>query len=161
MPMVLGGLFQAQEITPPHGNPLRRRYLFQDLQDLAAFYGLPYTERKTFLFKPILALRATLAVPQGEERGRAVHALFRGAFAEDRNLEDPAVVAGLLSEAGLDGPALVARTGEQAIKDALRQHTDEAIARNIFGAPTILVDDAKMFWGQDRLPLLEHYLKSS
>ena len=90
-----------------------------------------------------------------------MHALFRGAFAEDQDLGDPEVVVRLLDQAGLDGTAVVERTQDQAIKDQLREITDSAIAKGIFGAPTMIVDDSKMFWGQDRLTLLEYYLKST
>jgi 2-hydroxychromene-2-carboxylate isomerase len=161
MPMVLGGVFQSNEIEPAHTKLNRRKYLMEDLKDLAAFYGLPYKERSVFLFKPVLSLRATLAAPEGPARTQAVHALFRGAFAEDRDLGDPAVVARLLDEAGLDGKALVARTEEAEIKNELRAITDEAIGKGIFGAPTFVVDDRKMFWGHDRMPLLEHFLKAA
>jgi 2-hydroxychromene-2-carboxylate isomerase len=161
LPMVLGGVFQSNDIQPPHTKANRRRYLFADLEDLAAFYGVPYKERTVFLFKPILALRATLAVPQGAQRAKAVHALFRGAFAEDLDLGEPAVVSRLLDEAGLDGTALVERTQDAAIKNELKAITDEAIAKGVFGAPTFFVDDHKMFWGHDRMPLMEHYLKTA
>lgn len=161
MPMVLGGVFQSNEIEPAHTKANRRKYLMEDLKDLAAFYGIPYKERTVFLFKPVLSLRATLAVPQGPERSKAVHALYRGAFAEDLDLGDPAVVARLLDDAGLDGQALVQRTEDPEIKNELRAVTDEAIAKGIFGAPTFVVDDGKMFWGHDRMPLLEHYLKAA
>jgi 2-hydroxychromene-2-carboxylate isomerase len=161
MPVVLGGIFQSNSIEPAHTKVNRRKYLFEDLKDLAAFYGLPYRERTVFLFKPILALRATLAVPQGPQRAKAVHALYRGAFAEDLDLGEPAVVARLLGEAGLDGTALVERTQDAAIKNELKAITDEAIAKGVFGAPTFFVDDRKMFWGHDRMPLMEHYLKKS
>lgn len=161
MPFVLGGAFRAFDTTPPHARPGRREYLFQDLRDLTAYYGIPYRERTEFLFKPVLSLRATLAVPQGAERARAVHALYRGAWSEDRDLGRPEVVAALLDEAGLDGRALVEQAGGQAIKDELRAITDGAVSRGVFGAPTFFVDDGKMFWGQDRLPLLEHYLRTA
>lgn len=161
MPMVLGGIFQSNEIEPAHTKVNRRKYLFEDLKDLAAYYGLPYKERTVFLFKPILSLRAVLVVPQGPERARAVHALYRGAFAEDLDLGEPEVVVRLLNEAGLDGAAIVERTQEPAIKAELKAITDEAIGRGIFGAPTFVVDDGKMFWGQDRMPLLEHYLQQA
>ena len=161
LPMVLGGVFQSNGIEPAHTKPNRRKYLFEDLKDLAASYGVPYRERTQFLFKPILSLRATLATPQGAERARAVHALFRGAFAEDLDLGEADVVARLLKEAGFDGAALVQRTQEQAIKDELKAITDGAIAKGVFGAPTFFVDDRKMFWGHDRMALMEHYLKTS
>jgi len=160
-PVVLGGIFQSNAIEPAHTKDNRRRYLFEDLHDLAAYYGIPYKERTTFLFKPILALRVTLAVPQGAERAKAVHALYRGAFAEDLDLGEPEVVARLLNEAGFDGAALVERTQDPEIKNELKAITDEAIAKGVFGAPTFWVDDHKMFWGHDRMPLMEHYLKKS
>ena len=161
LPVVLGGIFQSNAIEPPHTKANRRKYLDQDLQDLADYYAIPYQQRTEFLFKPILSLRATLAVPQGAERAKAAHALFRGAFAADLDLGQPEVVVRLLNEAGLDGAALVERTQEQGIKDELKAITDKAIARGVFGAPTFIVDDAKMFWGHDRMPLMEHYLKKS
>jgi 2-hydroxychromene-2-carboxylate isomerase len=161
LPVVLGGIFQSNEIEPPHTKMNRRRYLFEDLKDLAAYYGIPYKERTVFLFKPILSLRATLAVPQGAERAKAVHALYRGAFAEDLDLGEADVVTRLLNEAGLDGTALVERTQDAAIKNELKAITDEAIAKGVFGAPTFFVDDGKMFWGHDRMPLMEQYLKKS
>lgn len=161
MPVVLGGIFQGSEIQPPHTNFNRCKYLFEDLRDLSVFYGIPYKERTVFLFKPVLALRATLAVPQGPERARAVHALFQGAFVDDLDLAQPAVVMDLLNGSGFDGAALLARAQEPQIKDELRAITDEAIAKSVFGAPTFIVHDRKMFWGQDRLPLLQHYLLSA
>jgi 2-hydroxychromene-2-carboxylate isomerase len=160
-PMVLGSVFQANGIEPPHIKPNRRAYMLQDLKDLTARYGIPYKERTEFLFHPILSLRVTLAAPEGRERSKAVHALFRGAFAEDLDLGKMDVVARLLDQGGLDGHALVERAQSQPIKDQLRTATDQAIAHGIFGAPTLLVDERKMFWGHDRLPLLESYLQSS
>jgi 2-hydroxychromene-2-carboxylate isomerase len=161
MPVVLGGIFQSNSIEPAHTKVNRRKYLFEDLKDLSSYYGIAYKERTVFLFKPVLSLRATLAVPQGEQRARAVHALFSGSFAEDQDLGEPEVVARLLSRAGFDGAALVERTQAPEIKDELKALTDAAIARGVFGAPTFFVDDRKMFWGHDRMPIMEHYLKSA
>ncbi len=158
LPMVLGGVFQAMNHTPAFLHPVRAKYLWEDLQNLADAYGLPYKKRTNFIFKPVLPLRATIQVPQGKERAQAVHALFRGAFAEDRDLGDPAVVESLLNEAGLNGKALVAGAEQQHVKDQLKESTDRAVARGVFGAPTLFLDGKKMFWGHDRLPVLEHFL---
>ena len=161
LPIVLGGIFQSNEIEPAHTKVNRRKYMLEDLKDLAQFYGVPYKARTTFLFKPILSLRATLAVAQGAQRAKAVHALYRGAWAEDRDLGESAVVEGLLDAAGFDGAALVTRAQEPAIKDELKALTDEAIAQGIFGAPTFVTADGKKFWGHDRLFLLEHHLRKA
>jgi len=161
LPMVLGGVFQALNHTPGFLVPVRAKYLWEDLQNLAEAHGLPYRKRSEFLFKGVLPLRATIQLPQGKERTQAVHALFRGSFAEDRDLGAPAVVEALLNEAGLNGKALVAGAEQQHVKDQLKDSTARAVARGVFGAPTMFLDGKKMFWGHDRLPILEHFLTQS
>ncbi len=160
-PIVLGGIFKEDGTTPAHAIEKRSAYLQQDLENLSEFYGIPYTKRTTFLFNPILAQRATLQVPQGKERARAVHALYRGAFQEDLDLGDPEVVQRLLDEAGLDGAALVEGSQQQWVKDALKQNTDDALAKGVFGAPTCILNGERMFWGHDRLKVLDYFMGKS
>lgn len=160
-PMVIGGLFKSNSTTPPFTIPNRARYMAVDLEDLTSFYGIPYKPRTDFLFNPILALRVALAMTQGGERAKAVHALFHGAWAKDLDLGDQGVATGLLNDAGLDGAALIERTKDDKIKSELRENTDRADGLGIFGAPFSVVNEGeKMFWGHDRLELLGHYLAS-
>jgi 2-hydroxychromene-2-carboxylate isomerase len=67
------------------------------------------------------------------------------------------VLAEVLTEGGLD-PALVQRANEPAVKDRLRANTEAAVAAGVFGAPSFIVDDEPVVWGQDRLSLLEDIL---
>ena len=160
MPMVLGGVFQARGHTAPLDKPWRQQYMAGDLKGLSEAHKIPYKPRTQFIFKPILALRAALQVPQGAQRAKAVHAMFRGVWAQDLDLGDPVVLAKLLTDAGFDGKALVEGTNAQPVKDELKNNTDQAVARGVFGAPTMFLDGKRMFWGHDRLPLLEHYLNA-
>ena len=139
----------------------RRVYMLQDLKNLSEMYGLPYKERTTFLFNPILAMRTTFQVKQGQERARAVHSLFSGAFAKDLDLGDAEVVRKLLEEAGCDGAALIEGAQQQSVKDELKKNTDEALAAGVFGAPTCIMDDGRMFWGHDRLKVLDFFLEKT
>ncbi len=157
-PMVVGGIFQADGTTPAFRTEKRNRYLMEDMQALAKFHGIPYQTRTEFLFNPILALRATLQLPQGAERSKAVHALFAGVFSKDMDMGNPENVKGQLDEAGLDGGALVEGSQQQAIKDQLRTNTEEALSMGVFGAPTYFLDGERMFWGHDRLNLLDYFL---
>ena len=160
-PLVIGGLFKSNSITPAFTIPKRARYMGTDLEDLTNFYGIPYKQRTNFLFNPILALRTALAASQGAERGKAVHALFHGAWAKDLDLGDQEVAIGLLNDASLNGAALIERTKDDTIKSELRENTDRADGLGIFGAPFSVVNEGeKMFWGHDRLELLGHYLGS-
>ena len=63
----------------------------------------------------------------------------------------------MLSELGLDAPAILALTEQDAIKAALKANTEEAVARGAFGAPSLFVGE-QLFWGNDRLDLLRRYL---
>jgi 2-hydroxychromene-2-carboxylate isomerase len=70
---------------------------------------------------------------------------------------DPEVVAAVASSVGLDGNALVATAGGDDAKARLRAATESAIASNVFGVPTILVD-GELFWGNDNLAYLDAFL---
>jgi len=161
-PIVLGGVFQALGSKPlVELSPARAKYTLEDLQNLADYYQVPYKPRTQFIVRSILPLRATLQVPQGPERARAAHALFHAAWAQDADLGDGAVVSKVLTGAGFDGAKLVEGTQQQAVKDELKRNTDQAIARGVFGSPTYFVEGGKMFWGHDRLDLVDRYLSMS
>lgn len=65
-------------------------------------------------------------------------------------MNDPAVVGAVLQAGGFDAPAFMALVAQPAVKDRLKAVTEEAVARGVFGAPTMFVGE-QMFWGQDRL----------
>jgi len=71
-----------------------------------------------------------------------------------RNMGDPAVVAEVLTAAGIDAAALLALAATDAAKERLKANTESAIARGAFGAPTFFVDGV-MYFGQDRLDWVE------
>jgi len=72
-------------------------------------------------------------------------------------MDDPAVAAAFLTANGFDGPALLARTQEDAIKAKLAANTEAAVARGAFGIPTFFVGD-EIFFGKDRLGQVEEAL---
>jgi 2-hydroxychromene-2-carboxylate isomerase len=59
---------------------------------------------------------------------------------------------------GLDGARIVADAGSPEIKDLVRRRTAEAVARGVFGVPTMIADD-ELFWGVDALPHLDRFLE--
>ncbi len=104
-----------------------------------------------------LALRAAL-VAKDEGRFREFHdPMYRARWAEPADPSDRALLHRLLVEAGLDADAALERADSSELEDRLERDTDEAIARGVFGVPTIFVGD-EMFWGNDRFELVRHYL---
>ena len=87
-----------------------------------------------------------------------MHALFDAYWGQGDDISDATVIERALKKAGLDGKALVARTEDQEIKDCLRKNTDLALARGVFGVPTLFVGE-RSFWGNDRLQFAEAELR--
>ena len=85
-------------------------------------------------------------------------ALFAHGWADGGDLGDAAEITAALSAAGLDGGALVERAGADAIKQLLKAETDLAIARGVFGIPTLFVDD-QLYWGLDQLEYVALHLE--
>ncbi len=88
-------------------------------------------------------------------------AAFEAYWTDLRDVSQPAVIADVCRAAGLDPDAILARAGEQPIKDRLRTNTEEVIARGGFGSPTMFVNKTDMYFGNDRLPLVEAALMAA
>jgi 2-hydroxychromene-2-carboxylate isomerase len=120
----------------------------------AAYWSVPFKFPASFPVSSLKAMRTYLALPeerQGEFRART----FRAYWSEDRNIADDAVLRELVGE-GAD--AVLARTQDPAVKKALVDATQRAVEAGVFGAPTWVVDGKELFWGQDRIPLVERAL---
>ncbi|MFT3802031.1 MAG: 2-hydroxychromene-2-carboxylate isomerase [Burkholderiaceae bacterium] len=85
------------------------------------------------------------------------HAILRALWAEDRDIADPAVRIAIADANGYDGRALQAAETTQAVQDAYRAYSDEAVRLGVFGSPTFVIDGER-FWGQDRLEFVERAL---
>ena len=108
-------------------------------------------------FNPLLALRVSSLPLGAAERTRLIDALFHAVWADGLHVSDPAVVEAVAAGASLPGAALVSQAEQPEAKARLREQTAEALSRNVFGVPTMLVGD-ELFWGYDDFPYLELFL---
>jgi len=159
-PMVLAAVFKAAGNARPAEVAAKGLNMMRDVPAWARDYGVPFVWCNAFPFNAIKPERLILAADTlPEPKGWALtKALFTAVWGHDRDPLDPAVLVELANGIGLDGAALLAKTEEQAIKDALKANTDDAIARNAYGAPTFFVGD-QMFVGNDRLAFVERAAK--
>jgi 2-hydroxychromene-2-carboxylate isomerase len=158
-PMLLGGVFQATGNHSPADIAAKGPYLTTDLQRFARRYGVPFAYNPDFPINTLLLMRGATGLQLREpDRFKAyVDAVFHAMWVEPRNLNDPATVGAVLHEAGFDAQAVLALANDQATKDQLKATTQEAVARGVFGAPTMFVGE-QMFWGQDRLDFVRDAL---
>jgi 2-hydroxychromene-2-carboxylate isomerase len=158
-PFLLGAVFKATGNDLPARIPAKARWMFGDMQAWAAHYKIPFKMPSRF---PMVTLR-TQRFLAGIERTHAdkvapvALSLFTAYWGEDQDPTSDAVLGAAARAVGLDVEATIAAIDQQDTKDHLRATTDEAVRRGAFGAPSMFVGDV-MFWGNDRLPLLERHL---
>ncbi len=152
-PFLLGGVFNAVGTKDPPGvHPTKKPYLVKDLQRISRYLKIPIKFPPDFPVRTVLAMR-TLCGLGADQIPHAAHTLYQAYWVNNQDIADPGVMASLI------GKDSVNNAGNQEIKDKLFQSTDEAVQRGAFGAPTFFVED-EMFFGHDRLPLLEIHLSS-
>jgi 2-hydroxychromene-2-carboxylate isomerase len=156
-PMLLGAVFKATGNDMPARIPAKAKWMLTDLTLWAKHYGVPFSFPALFPANTVRAMRACVFADQHGKARQISLALFEGYWARG---VDPSSVEGLqqaAAAAGLVPAEVLAAIETQPIKDALRASTDAAIARGVFGAPAMVVGD-HLFWGNDRLPLLDRVL---
>lgn len=158
-PMLLGGVFQSTGNRPPISVPLKGTYLFQDLARFARRYGVPLALNPHFPVNTITLMRMDVGLDMRADPllPRFRDAMFRGVWVEQRAMADPAVLAAVLADVGLDPSSMAALAADPAVKDELKNRTQQAVDRGVFGAPMFFVGD-EMFWGQDRLDFVREAL---
>ncbi len=161
-PVDFGRIFPLSGGVPVGQRPPQRQaYRLVELERWRKHTGVPMNiQPKFFPYDAKLAALSIIAASDADKAMQLVGSLLRGCWAEEKNMADEAEVAAAIRSAGLDGNALLrkARTPETAAR--FEAFTDEAIARQVFGAPTYVYRD-ELFWGQDRLEFLDRALASA
>lgn len=151
-PFLLGPIFAAQGWgdSPFNLYPAKGRYMWRDLERVCAQHGLPLRRPSGFPRSGLAAARVAVQAADEPWLPAFVRAVYHANFAQDRDVADPTVVRGILDDLGLPGAALMQASASAVVKARLREQTETAAERGIFGAPSFLVGD-ELFWGNDRL----------
>ena len=139
--------------------PNKAKWIREDQQLFAKKYGVPLN------FNPhgiINILAADRAAAHAEELGEIeilMEKMYPAMWVEGKDLSDLAVLHEIIRTSGLDSDDYIRSIEAKAVKDRLKNNTQEAADRGAFGAPTFFVDD-KLFFGQDRLEFVENALNA-
>lgn len=151
-PFLLGGVFKASGNQPPAVLPARAPYLLKDIQRCSAQMDVPFRMPGLFPINSLVAMRTLAGMPEAELPAASMK-LFRAYWFDGADIGAPDMVASVL------GAEAVARASDEAVKQKLKDSSEEAVRRGAFGAPTFFVGN-EMFFGHDRLDQLAWWLKS-
>ena len=160
-PYLMGVAMKVTGSSPLVDRPLMGAYSRHDMVRSARRLRVPLRFPEPFPIATIAACRAvywTEAVDAGAARPLA-RALYRAYFVDGRNISDPDVVADVAAGAGTDRDALLAGIQEPPVKERLKEVTDGAVERGIFGSPFFMVD-GEPFWGHDRMDEVERWIET-
>ncbi len=160
-PILVGGVFNAvnPSVYENRAHPVKAkaRYAEKDLQDWAALYGLKIGHPSVFPVNSVKAMRGAFVAEEHGKISQYSRRVFESYWGEDRDIGQEPVIREIARAVGLDEAEFFAKIARPEYKDKLRANTDELIARGGFGSPTMFVDGS-MFFGNDRLLLVEHAL---
>lgn len=158
--ILLGPLFKVVGTAPLTTLPVKGDYSAHDFARTARLLGIPFTLPSHFPVATQVAARAFYLV-QDESADKAkqfARLAYRAYFAEGEDITDASVVMTLAAQAGADTLTLEANLGGEAIKQRVRGEVEAALEAGVFGSPFFKVD-GEPFWGNDRLPHLEEWLR--
>ena len=126
----------------------------------AEWRGLPMIRHRPTYHDNPLGLANGAIIAAGDKAGPFSRAILQAHWRDDADLADVGTVGRLAEEVGLDAAAIIEAAQSAEVQAQHKANTDEAIARSVFGSPTYFVD-GDMFYGQDRLFMVERALRIS
>lgn len=160
-PILVGGLFNTVNPSVYESRakpvPAKARYYVKDLADWARFYGLKIGNPTVFPVNSVKAMRGALVAAEHRVISPYSRRVFESYWTDDKDISNDDVLREIVRETGLDDKEFFTKIASDEYKARLRENVAELIARGGFGSPTMFVEGS-MFFGNDRLPLVEHEL---
>lgn len=151
-PFLLGPVFRSLgwKTSPFVLQKAKGDYVWTDMARQCRKHGLPWQRPTEFPRSSLLPARVALIGADQPWMGAYCRRIMSLSFAEDRAIDDSQLVAEVLNQLHLPAQVILDQAQSDGNKLKLRQQTEAAQAKGIFGAPTFFVGD-EMFWGDDRL----------
>jgi 2-hydroxychromene-2-carboxylate isomerase len=157
-PILVGGLFNTvnPSVYESRERPVKvkARYYTKDLQDWANFYKIKIGTPTVFPVNSVKAMRGAFVAQEHQKISPYSRRVFEAYWGDNRDISQDEVLRDIVRAVGLDEKEYFEKINSQTYKDMLRGNVEDLIERGGFGSPSIFVEGA-MFFGNDRLPLVE------
>jgi 2-hydroxychromene-2-carboxylate isomerase len=148
-PIFLGGLHNLAEISAPAFNKYKMKNMQNDCELVSKKNNISFTWNSKFPINSLYLMRGYLYLSD-DKKNNYLNTFFEAYWKDNLDLSNDEEILKLLNTLNIDNEKFLNGIKEQSIKDALKDATNEAFKKEVFGAPTFIANN-KIFWGQDRL----------
>jgi len=158
-PFLVGGVFNKvnPSVYQRRENPVppKDAYYRKDMEDWARYLGIPMIRPSVFPLNSVKALRGAFVAIEGGCVSAYSGACFKAYWCDDRDISQDDELRKVAESAGMDAEAFFEKIADDRIKRKLFETTDELIGRGGFGSPTFFLDGNDIYFGNDRLELIQ------
>ena len=158
---LVGGIFSKTGGTPvPQRSPQRQKYRLDELKRWSEFLNIKINIKPKFFSPkvPHVSAKFTIATNLLGVKVLFGHELLKNLWVEEKDISDENNIEFISKQFKIDFKELSSLAKSEKISKIYLDNTEEAIQKNVFGAPTYIFNN-ELFWGQDRLEFLERALK--
>ena len=148
-PILLGGLHNLGGITAPAFNERKMKNMKNDCEIIAQKNEIDFVWNANFPINSLYLMRGFIFV-NDDKKERFIDVCFDYYWKKNKDISKKDVIKMILDECNIDENLFSDGINNLKIKDELKQLTSDAFAKDVFGAPTFIINN-KLFWGQDRL----------
>ncbi|MAJ86374.1 MAG: 2-hydroxychromene-2-carboxylate isomerase [Candidatus Pelagibacter sp.] len=158
-PVLLGGLHNLHGIKAPAFIPSKARFMIRDCKMISEKNEIKFKFNTYFPIKTVNLMRGVFIAEEDNIKNFYIDAIFNSIWGDGLNMNDQNIIDHILKNLGINPKTFFLRSTTGIIKNKLKEKTNDAFEKGIFGAPTFFVKN-KIFWGQDRLQYaIDEYLK--
>ena len=148
-PILLGGLHNLIGITAPAFINPKAKFMVRDCKMVANKFNIKFIFNSEFPINSLNLMRGLLSV-SSDKKNTYINNFFDAYWQDGLNLNEQKIIIAILKKCKINKDDFQKKIKNQKIKNKLKKLTQDAYKKDIFGAPTFVVNK-KIFWGQDRL----------
>ena len=148
-PILLGGLHNLAGINAPAFNKYKMKNMKSDCELVSKKNDVSFTWNSKFPINSLSIMRGYLSINDNQKE-KYLDVFFNAYWRDNLDLSSEQEFSKLLDTLEIDNNIFFDKIKQQSIKDDLKKLTSDAFEKEVFGAPTFIVNN-KIFWGQDRL----------
>jgi 2-hydroxychromene-2-carboxylate isomerase len=148
-PILLGGLHKLTNITPPAFNEFKMKNMKNDCEIVSSKNHIPFRWNEKFPINSISIMRGYLFIDE-ENKEQYIDVFFEAYWKYNQDLSLQSNFNKIIKKLNIDPLIIQKGIKDENIKEKLKQLTNKAFSKKVFGAPTFMYNE-KIFWGQDRL----------